>query len=234
MAISQRILIVHNQPPAARLAGASLEQAGFIVLPVYDEKTAKRVVDYEHPDLILLNMRLPGQEGLELVRWVREDRGWAQIPLMMLAAQADDHDKLLGLELGADDYLAFPFGPRELVARVRAILRRTAACRAAPAALQLGGLSLDLEHQDLRVAGEARPLTPTEFALLKTLMSNPGHAFTRTELIEKALGYTYDGLERTLDSHIKNLRKKVETDPEQPSCLETVFGVGYRLRLGGV
>jgi DNA-binding response OmpR family regulator len=234
MAITQRILIVHNQQPAIRLVSASLEQAGFIVIPVFGEDAAKRVVDGEHPDLILLNMRLPGQQGLELVRWVREDRGWAQIPLVMLAGQADDHDKLLGLELGADDYLTFPFGPRELVARVRAILRRTAASRAAPAALQLGGLSLDLEHQDLRVRGQARALSSTEFALLKTLMSNPGHAFTRNELAERALGYTYDGLERTLDGYITNLRKKVEVDPEQPSCLETVFGVGYRLRPSGV
>jgi DNA-binding response OmpR family regulator len=230
MAITQRILIVHNQRPVDRSAAASLEQAGFIVNAVYDEITAKRVADGERPDLILLNMRLPAQEGLELVRWVREDRGWAQIPLMMLAAQADDYDKLFGLELGADDYLTRPFGARELVARVRAIMRRAVAGWAAPVGLQIGGLYLDLEHQGLKVQGQARDLTPTEFALLKTLMRNPGHTFTRNELIEKALGYTFDGLERTLDSHIKNLRRKVEVDPGEPGCLETVFGVGYRLR----
>ena len=233
MPISRRILIVNYQRPADRIAAASLEEAGFIVLRVFAEATARQVVDGDRPDLILLDMRLPAQEGLDLVRWVRQDRGWARIPLMMLAAQADDHDKLLGLELGADDYLTRPFGVREMVARVKAILRRTATW-SAPASLQLGGLCLDLKCQRLNVGGQPRDLTPTEFALLKTLMGNPGHAFTRNELIEKALGYTYDGLERTLDSHIKNLRRKVEADPGRRGCLETVFGVGYRLRAEGV
>ncbi len=230
MSMTQRILMVHSQRVFDRNATASLEEAGFVVVSTFDEVAAKRVTDSERPDLILLNMRLPAQEGMELVRWVREDRGWAHIPLMMLAAQSDDYDKLLGLELGADDYLTRPFGMREMVARVRAILRRSAASWSSPASLQLGGLYLDLKHQQLRVSGQPRDLTPTEFALLKTLMGNPGHTFTRSELIEKALGYTYEGLDRTLDSHIKNLRKKVDADPGRPPCLETVFGVGYRLR----
>jgi two-component system, OmpR family, alkaline phosphatase synthesis response regulator PhoP len=233
MAITQRILMVYNPRSVDRSAAARLEEAGFMVLRVYTETAARQAVDGERPDLIVLDMRLPGQEGLELVRWVRQDRSWAHIPLMMLATQADDYDKLFGLDLGADDYLTQPFGLGEMVARVRAILRRTAANWGAPTGLQSGGLSLDLEHPGLQVRGQARDLTPTEFALLKTLMGNPGHAFTRNELIEKALGYTYDGVDRTLDSHIKNLRKKVEVDPSQPGCLETVFGVGYRFRPDG-
>jgi two-component system alkaline phosphatase synthesis response regulator PhoP len=231
--MTQRILMVHKLRLFDRSAAASLEEAGFVVVSTYDEMAAKRVADSERPDLILLNMRLPAQEGLELVRWVRQDRGWAHIPLMMLAAQADDCDKLLGLELGSDDYVTRPFGMREMVARVRAILRRTAASWGSPAGLQLGGLYLDLEHKRLNVSGQARDLTPTECALLRTFMGNPGHAFTRSELIEKALGYTYEGLDRTLDSHIKNLRKKVDADPGRPARLETVFGVGYRLRQEG-
>ncbi len=230
MLTTQRILMVCNQRPIDRLATASLQEAGFRVYTVCAETAVRQAVDREQPNLIVLDMRLPGQEGLDLVRWVRQERGWARIPLIMVAAQADEHDRLLGLELGADDYLTRPFSLREMVARVRAILRRTAATWDAPASMQLGGLYLDLKDQGLTVHGQSRDLTPTEFALLKTLMDNPGHAFTRSELIERALGYTYDGLDRTLDSHIKNLRKKVLVDEGQPGCLETVFGVGYRLR----
>jgi DNA-binding response OmpR family regulator len=168
-----------------------------------------------------------------LVRWVCEDRGWAHLPLMMLASQADTDDKLLGLDRGAADYLTRPFGPGELVARVRAILRRTSAGWSTPTDLHLGDLALDLEHGALTVGGQACALTRIEFALLRTLMSNPGHVFTRAELIEKALGSTYAGMERTLDSHIKNLRQKVGTAPSRLASVETVFGVGYRLRLQG-
>jgi len=188
MPLMQRILMVYSRRLFDRNATASLEEAGFVVVSTYDEVAAKRVTDSDRPDLIVLNMRLPAQEGMELVRWVRQDRGWAHIPMMMLAAQSDDYDKLLGLDLGADDYLTRPFGMREMVARVRAILRRAAASWSSPASLQLGGLYLDLKHQKLRVSGQPRDLTPTEFALLKTLMDSPGHAFTRSELIDAYAG----------------------------------------------
>lgn len=230
MTMTGHILIVCSQRPVDRLAAASLKESGFTVYTVHSEGVARQAIDRERPNLIVLDMNLPGQDGLELVRWVRQDRGWARIPLIMVAAQADEHDRLLGLELGADDYVTRPFSLREMVARVRAILRRTTATWDAPAGMQIGELYLDLRGQGLQVQGQSRELTPTEFALLKTMMDNPGHAFTRSELIERALGYTYDGLDRTLDSHIKNLRKKVIVNPGQPGCLETVFGVGYRLR----
>ncbi len=148
----------------------------------------------------------------------------------MLTARVEDTDKILGLELGADDYLTKPFNPREVVARVRAILRRAGGAVIGSHVLVVGAVRLDLDGHTLQVDDQPVEVTPTEFELLRALMSNPNHAFTRSELIEKALGYAYEGLERTLDSHIKNLRKKIEEDPAQPRYIETVFGVGYRMR----
>lgn len=147
-----------------------------------------------------------------------------------LTARVEDVDKILGLELGADDYMTKPFNPREVVARVHAILRRTGGGTTVSHVLQVGELRLDSESHAVSLAGKPVDLTPTEFALLKTLMAHPNRAFTRAELLEQALGYTYEGLERTLDSHRKNLRKKIELDSAHPRVLETVFGVGYRLR----
>jgi two-component system alkaline phosphatase synthesis response regulator PhoP len=142
----------------------------------------------------------------------------------------EDADKIVGLELGADDYITKPFNPREVVARVRAVLRRAVGGPAQPKVLQLGGLLMDLDQHEVLVDGRLVDLTPTEFELLRALMENPSHAFTRSELIEKSLGYTYEGLDRTLDSHIKNLRRKIEPNPAEPTYIQTVYGVGYRLR----
>jgi two-component system alkaline phosphatase synthesis response regulator PhoP len=149
----------------------------------------------------------------------------------MLTARVDDADKIVGLELGADDYVTKPFNPREVVARVRAVLRRSSSSESsAGPRLQIGALELDIDRHRVTMRGQELELTPTEFDLLKLLMSQPGHAFTRVELIEQGLGYSYAGMERTVDSHIKNLRKKIEQDPVQPEYIETVYGVGYRLR----
>jgi two-component system alkaline phosphatase synthesis response regulator PhoP len=161
---------------------------------------------------------------------IRADAHLAATPILMLTARVEDTDKILGLELGADDYLTKPFNPREVVARTRAILRRAGASAPASRVLEIRGLRLDADRHTVSINATAIETTPTEFALLKTLMENPNHAFTRGELIEKSLGYSYEGLERTLDSHIKNLRKKIEDDPTEPEYIETVFGVGYRLR----
>ncbi len=226
----QRILLVDDDQHIVRLLKAYLEQAGLATLTAYDGKEAQRVIRRERPDLIVLDLMLPGRDGWEITRWMRGDEQLAATPILMLTARVEDTDKILGLELGADDYLTKPFNPREVVARVRAILRRAGGAVSTPHVLVSGGLRLDLDQHSLQVDNQSVPVTPTEYELLRALMSSPNHAFTRSELIEKALGYSYEGLERTLDSHIKNLRKKIEPDPAEPRYLETVFGVGYRLR----
>ncbi len=228
--MSQRILVVDDDKQIVRLVKTYLEEAGYNVLTSLDGEDALRVIRHERPDLIVLDIQLPKQDGWEITRRLRAEELFAHVPILMLTARVEDMDKILGLELGADDYLTKPFNPREVVARVRAILRRSQTPPSAARILQHGGLRLDLDQHRLTLDGQPIELTPTEFALLKTFMENPRHAFTRSELIEKSMGYAYEGLDRTLDSHIKNLRKKIEVDVSAPRYIETVFGVGYRLR----
>lgn len=228
--MSQTILVVDDDREIARLVRAYLEQAGFRVVCAYDGATALRLIGSERPALLVLDLMLPDRDGLELARSLRADRATASLPIIMLTARVDDTDRIVGLELGADDYVTKPFNPREVVARVRAVLRRSAGAPAASQQLSHGDLLLDLDAHRVMVAGTEVELTPTEFDLLALLLRNPGHAFTRSELIEQGLGYAYAGMERTVDSHIKNLRKKLERDPGAPPLIETVYGVGYRLR----
>jgi two-component system alkaline phosphatase synthesis response regulator PhoP len=228
--MSQRILVVDDDRQIVRLVQSYLQQSGFTVLTAYDGEEALHVVRREKPDLVVLDLMLPGRDGLDVTRIVRSDEALAAIPILMLTARVEDVDKLIGLELGADDYLTKPFNPPEVVARVKAILRRSSGALKPPAIVQIRGLRLDLERHAATIDDRPLELTPTEFDLLRVLMQNPERAFTRSELIEKTLGYGYEGLERTIDSHIKNLRKKIETDPARPEYLETVFGVGYRLK----
>jgi two-component system, OmpR family, alkaline phosphatase synthesis response regulator PhoP len=227
--MAQRILVVDDDKQIVRLLKTYLEDSGFGVLTAYNGEDALRVARRERPALIVLDIQLPEKDGWEITRRVRADERLATTPILMLTARVEDTDKILGLELGADDYLTKPFNPREVVARVRAILRRTQSPLSGTRVLQTGALRLDLDQHRLTLDGDAIELTPTEFALLKTFMENPQHAFTRAELIERAMGYAYEGLDRTLDSHIKNLRKKIEDDGA-PRQIETVFGVGYRFR----
>jgi two-component system alkaline phosphatase synthesis response regulator PhoP len=173
---------------------------------------------------------LPDRDGWDITRLVRSDEKLAGLPIIMLTARVEDTDKIVGLELGADDYIAKPFNPVEVVARVRAVLRRATGAPVTPRIIQVGELRLDLDRHEVTMAGRPIELTPTEFDLLRVLMEQRGHAFTRLELVEKGLGYTFEGMERTIDSHIKNLRKKLEPDPARPIYIETVYGVGYRLR----
>lgn len=226
----QTILVVDDDHEIARLVRAYLEKAGYKVACAYDGASALRGLRTERPDLVVLDLMLPDRDGLDIARAIRADPATAALPIIMLTARVDDTDRIVGLELGADDYVPKPFNPREVVARVRAVLRRATGLAAPAQRLQIGDLALDLDAHQATVAGVEIDLTPTEFDLLALLMRNPGHAFTRTELIEQGLGYAYAGLERTVDSHIKNLRKKVETDPTAPPLIETVYGVGYRLR----
>ena len=228
--MAQRILVVDDDKQIARLVQSYLEKAGYTILTAYDGEDAMRVIRRERPDLIVLDLMLPKRDGYEITKWLRTDQALSATPILMLTARVEDGDKILGLELGADDYLTKPFNPREVVARVRAILRRTTATPSAPHVLLVGDLQLDVDRHTVMMGERAIETTPTEFTLLRILMENPNRAFTRGELIEKALGYSYEGMERTLDTHIKNLRKKIEDDPSDPQYIETVFGVGYRLR----
>jgi two-component system, OmpR family, alkaline phosphatase synthesis response regulator PhoP len=228
--MAQRILVVDDDRQIVRLVQSYLQQSGFVVLAAYDGEEALHAIRREKPDLVVLDLMLPKRDGLDVTRIVRSDAALAALPILMLTARVEDVDKLIGLELGADDYLTKPFNPQEVVARVKAILRRSGGALKPAAILQIRGLRLDLERHTATIDERPLDLTPTEFDLLRVMMQNPDRAFTRGELIEKTVGYGYEGLERTVDSHIKNLRKKIEVDPVQPEYLETVFGVGYRLR----
>jgi len=226
----QRILVVDDDPQIVRLLRAYLEQAGFQVLVAYDGETALHAVRRERPDLVVLDLMLPHRDGWEVTRLVRGDPAAANTPIVMLTARVEDTDKIVGLELGADDYVTKPFNPQVVVARVRALLRRATAGPAQPRLLQVRDLCMDLDRHEVSLADQPVDLTATEFEFLRALMEHPNHTFTRLELIERALGYEYEGLERTVDSHIKNLRRKIEPDPKQPAYIETVYGVGYRLQ----
>lgn len=223
------ILVVDDDPQIARLVRSYLEQEGYETALLHDGPSVLPSVRHRRPDLIVLDLMLPGMDGLSITRSLRSDPVLAGIPILMLTARVDDIDRILGLELGADDYVTKPFNPREVTARVKAIMRRvqTAPAVAAPP-IQFDGLVLDPTGHRVTLHDTPVQLTPSEFAILQRLMQAPGRAFTRTELVEEALGYDYAGLERTVDSHIKNLRRKLEDNPAQPTRIETVFGVGYR------
>lgn len=226
-----RILVVDDDREIVRLVKSYLERAGYNVLSAYNGEGALHIMRREHPDLLVLDLMLPDRDGWDLTRLIRSEKTLADIPIIMLTARVDDSDKIVGLEIGADDYITKPFNPREVVARVRALLRRSQRGSSLPIqqTLQVGWLLLDLGRRELMVNGELVELTPSEFELIRVLMESPGYAFTRDELLEKSLGYSYEGLGRTLDSHIKNLRRKIEPDPRSPVYIQTIYGVGYKL-----
>jgi two-component system alkaline phosphatase synthesis response regulator PhoP len=223
----QRILVVDDDREVVRLMRAYLEQAGYEVLAASDGETAVHTLRREKPDLVLLDLMLPDRDGYDITRLVRADPTLAHIPIIMLTARIEDTDKIIGLEIGADDYVTKPYNPREVVARVRARLRNQALQQ--PQVLRVGGLEMDVDRREVLVDKKPVDLTPTEFNLLRVLMEQAGYVFTRSELIRKGLGVDYEGLDRTLDSHMRNLRRKVEPDPRQPTYIQTVYGVGYRL-----
>jgi two-component system alkaline phosphatase synthesis response regulator PhoP len=225
--VKQRILVVDDDRQIVRLVQSYLEQAGYQVFTAYDGATAVLALRREKPDLLVLDLMLPDRDGYDITRFVRGDDSLASTPILMLTARVEDTDKIVGLEIGADDYVTKPFNPREVVARVRALLRRAQPGNQLPhQLLQSGDLLLDVRRREVMVNGRSIELTPTEFDLLKVLLESPGYAFTRSELIEKGLGYEYVGMERTLDSHIKNLRRKLN---EATTQIQTVYGIGYRL-----
>jgi two-component system alkaline phosphatase synthesis response regulator PhoP len=225
-----RILVVDDDKQIVRLVQSYLERASYQVLTAYDGEAALHAIRRERPDLVVLDLMLPNRDGWEVTRTIRSEPSLANLPIIMLTAQIEDTDKIVGLELGADDYIAKPFNPHEVVARVRAVLRRATGAPLTSRVIQVGGLRMDVDRHEVTLDGSALELTPTEFDLLKVLMEQRGHAFTRMELVEKGLGYSFEGLDRTIDSHIKNLRRKIESNPGQPTYIETVYGVGYRLK----
>lgn len=235
MTDSKNILVVDDDKDIVRLVRAYLEQSGYQVAVAHDGSTAMQAIRLETPDLVVLDLMLPDMDGWEITRTVRGDTKLANLPIIMLTARADDVDKIVGLEIGADDYIAKPFNPREVVARVRTVLRRTNgngqngdSHSNDAKTFRSGNLILDTGRHEVLLDGETVDLTQTEFKLLHLFMENAGYAFTRSELVERALGYEYDGLDRTLDSHVKNLRKKIEENPKEPQFVQTVYGVGYR------
>jgi two-component system alkaline phosphatase synthesis response regulator PhoP len=221
----QRVLIVDDERKLVSGLAAYFRQAGFETLAAFDGREALEVARRDRPDLILLDLMLPEIDGMEVCRRVRRD---SAVPIIMLTARVEETDMLIGLELGADDYIAKPFSPREVLARARAVLRRTSGALTPTPVLRAGTVTLDVERRTVRAAERSIDLTPTEFELLAALMRNPGRPLTRSQLMDAAGGEDYAGFERTIDAHIKNLRRKIEADPASPANILTVFGVGYK------
>ena len=219
------ILVVDDEARIVKLVRDYLERAGFHVLAAHDGETALRVVRRDQPDLILLDLMLPGVDGLDVCRRLRQESG---VPIIMLTARVEEADRIVGLELGADDYVTKPFSPRELVARVRATLRRASGEVGPATILRAGEVELDTASLTAMVADQPVDLTPTEFYLLAALARQPGRVFSREQLLEAVHGVAFDGYDRSVDSHIKNLRRKLEPDPGSPRYVQTVYGVGYR------
>jgi DNA-binding response OmpR family regulator len=233
--MSQRILVVDDDKSIVKLLSAYLEQSGYQTIPAYDGEMAIYILRRERPDLIILDLMMPKYDGWEVTSLVRADKTLAATPIVLLTARVEDTDKIVGLELGADDYITKPFNAREVVARVKALLRRIRLDQSPGTmvhVLTYSGIKLDLDQHTLTVDGAPVELTRTEFNLMEAFLSNPGYTLTRDELLEKALGYAYEGLGRALDTHIRNLRRKIEPDAENPTYIQTIYGVGYRLAGG--
>lgn len=219
------ILIIEDEPELVKVLRSYLEQAGFQVLTAYRGDSGLSTWEHKRPDLVLLDLNLPGIDGLDVAREIRRK---SSTPIIMLTARVEETDQLIGLELGADDYITKPFSPRVVVARVRALLRRADSAPETPQIVRALDLEIDLGGHTLTRDGLEIDLTPTEFNLLAAMAAQPGRAFTRLQLLEVSQGAAYEGYERTVDAHIKNLRSKLEHDPKNPRYIETVFGVGYR------
>ena len=223
--MTQTLLMVDDKREIRELVSAYLGQEGFRIVTAADGQEALYAARKEHPDLIILDLMMPEMDGYEFMRVYGKE---ADTPIIILTAKVEESERVLGLELGADDYVTKPFSPRELTARVRAVLRRTQKQVDAPSQLHAAGIVLDRLAHSVTVSGNRVDLTPSEFELLAVLMATPGRVYSRSELLDHLQGYTYEGYERTIDVHVRNLRTKIEPDPSKPRFIETVFGVGYR------
>lgn len=223
--MADKILVVEDEAQITRTLRLYLEQAGYQVVIISDGAQAMPAFRHEKPDLVILDLHLPHVDGWEVCRQIRRE---TDTPIIMLTARSEESDKLIGLELGADDYVTKPFSPREVTARVRVVLRRSHGQVQPPPTLRADTLFLNLEAHTATKDDQPLDLTPTEFDILAAFMRHPGQAFTRLQLVEAAQGVTYEGYERVMDQHIKNLRAKLGDDARAPRFIETVFGVGYR------
>jgi two-component system alkaline phosphatase synthesis response regulator PhoP len=223
--MNEMILVIDDEPKIVKQARDYLEKGGFRVFAAGDGTTGLAIARHEWPDLIVLDLNLPGIDGLDVCRALRRE---SDVPIIMLTARVEETDRLIGLELGADDYITKPFSPRELVARVRAVLRRVQGGVRQPGRIRAGDLEIDLHGHRVTRAGEPVRLTRTEFNLLAVLAQHPGQTFTRAQLLDRLHGVAYEGFDRSVDAHVKNLRRKLEPDPAEPRYVLTVYGVGYR------
>jgi two-component system alkaline phosphatase synthesis response regulator PhoP len=223
--MNELILVVDDEPKIVKLARDYLEKGGFRVVSAGDGHTAVAAARREKPDLIVLDLNLPGLDGLDVCRAIRRE---SDVPIIMLTARVEEADRLIGLELGADDYIVKPFSPRELVARVRAVLRRVHGGLLPSSLIRAGDLEIDLQGHRVSRAQESLHLTPIEFNLLALLAEHPGQTFSRERLLEKLHGFAHEGYDRSIDAHIKNLRRKLEPNPAEPIYILTVYGIGYQ------
>ena len=223
--MAKTILVVDDERRLVSLVEAYLTQEGFRVVTAYNGREALFVARQESPDLIILDVMMPEMDGYEFMRLHRKEHA---TPIILLTAKVEEDDKVIGLELGADDYITKPFRPRELTARVRAVLRRSGQVEPTAKVLRVGNIQLDIDNHEIKVEDAFVDLTPSEFDLLAALMSAPGRAFSRLDLLDRIQGTAYEGYERTIDVHVKNLRAKIEPNPREPRYIETVYGVGYR------
>jgi DNA-binding response OmpR family regulator len=223
----KRILVVDDEQKIVDIVKAYLEREGFRVLVASDGKSAIDIFRREKPDLMVLDLMLPGISGHDVCRTLRKE---SEVPIVMLTARDEVTDKIVGLELGADDYITKPFDPRELVARVKAVLRRQEVKATPSRVITSGELSMDLDKRVVHRSGKTLDLTATEFDLLHAMAEVPGRVFSRLQLLDKVQGQAFEGYERTIDSHIRNLRKKIEPEPDHPQYVLTVYGVGYKFR----
>ena len=223
--MSQKILVVDDELDIVKVVRAYLEQASFRVITASDGQQALAVFHHEQPDLIVLDLNLPKMDGLDVCRAIRRE---SSVPIIMLTARVEETDRLIGLEIGADDYIVKPFSPREVVARVRTVLRRTAPPAEPPSIIAIGALTIDPIKHEVQLHGRSIDVTPSEFNILLALAAQPGRAYSRMELLDAAQGEAYEGYERSIDVHIKNLRQKLGDEPRDPTYVLTVYGVGYK------
>lgn len=223
--MSQKILVVDDELDIVKVVRAYLEQSGFQVITATDGEQALAVFRHEQPDLLVLDLNLPVVDGLDVCRTIRRE---SNVPIIMLTARVEETDRLIGLEIGADDYVVKPFSPREVVARVRTVLRRSAPAPEQPSLIAIGNLTIDPPKHEVQLQDRSIDLTPSEFNILLAMAAHPGRAFSRMELLDAAQGEAYEGYERTIDVHIKNLRQKLGDEPRNPTYILTVYGVGYK------
>jgi len=223
--MSKTVLVIDDEPKIADLCRDYLRAAGYGVLTAGDGPDGLALARREHPDLVVLDLMLPGMDGLDVCRALRRD---GSVPIIMLTARVDESDRLVGLELGADDYLTKPFSPRELVARVRTVLRRAGGAATPAEVIRAGELSLDRTRFKVNLPDREVTLTPTEFEILAVMAAQPGRVFSRAQLLTAAHGIAFESYERAIDSHIRNLRRKLQLDADGPEYIQTVHGVGYK------